>query len=348
MTQRPRKSRFPLQVQREERYVPRVRFKVVGRWLCGLAILCACGSAEAAEVTFRAPPPCDGAQSMQEQIERLIGRPLTEARDADFDVILEQTSNHGWRATVRTKPRDAKAEASEREFSGRTCAEVSDAAAVAIAMAIEQRDRDHTAEAAAASENSKQEEPPHTAKPPPAAASPKKTAVQESSHWRALVGLHGALEAGALPNPSPGAELDLSVGFARFRATLLGTLLAPQTKRFADGKGGEFQLALVGLLACGERRFGSVSGRACLGFELGRLSAEGVGVAAPRIGSAAWRAARVDVGAGWPVSPGFWITLGGALVAPLTRQTFVLNGSDRIFRPSSFGARGLLGVELEI
>jgi hypothetical protein len=333
-----------VQQQPDGRYCAWVRSRVFG-WLCGLALASACSSAQATDLVFRAPDRCDSAESVREQVERLIERPLSEAHGADFDVNVEQTEQ-GFRATVRTKPRNDTVAASEREFSGSSCGEVSDAAAVAIAMAIEQQEQ---AEAKGTSEASLQpKQVDSTASPAPASRAPKREAERNESRWRAFVGLQGALEDGALPSPSPGAELDLSAGFRRFRATLLGAVLAPQTERRADGTGGEFQLVLVGLLACADHPFGPVNGRGCVGFELGQLSAEGVGVVDPRIGNGAWRAARVDLGAGWPLGAGWSLTLRGALVAPLSRQTFVLNGNDRVFRPSSLGVRGLLGVELEI
>jgi hypothetical protein len=342
--QRVKKSIGRVQPRRDERYCARVRSKVVS-WLCGLALASACGSAEATELVFRAPARCESAESIREQVERLIERPLSEAHGADFEVTVEQTSEQRFRARVRTKPRNDAAAASEREFSAKTCGEVSDAAAVAIAMAIEQQEQ---AEARATSETSSEPKQPALATAPAPADRPPALAKPNGHRFRAFVGVQGALEDGALPNPSPGAELDLSAGFGAFHATVLGALLAPQTKRRADGTGGEFQLMLLGLLACGNRSLGPVNGRGCVGFELGQLSAEGVGVVDPRLGNGAWRAARVDLGLGWPLVTGLSVTLRGALVAPLTRQTFVLNGSDRVFRPSSFGVRGLLGVELEI
>lgn len=315
----------------------------VRQGVCGLAVAFAAARGGAAEVSFRGPPECERAEGVREQIERVVGRPLAEAEHADFAVSVEQAANHSWRATVRTTPRGPDPSPSEREFRGKTCAEVSDAAAVAIAMAIEQHDKDVDAEAPAANANSAETQTPNKPAPPPARSRPP-----TSPAWKAMLGAQGTIDAGALPNPSPGAELDLSAGFGKFHAMLLGAFLTPQTKRLANGNGGEFQLSLVGLLACGERPLGTLSARGCLGFELGQLAAEGAGVKNPRIGNGAWRAARVDLGAGWPLGAGLWLTFRTALVAPLARQTFVLNGTERIFRPSSFGARGLLGLELEI
>ncbi|HWA78591.1 MAG TPA: hypothetical protein VG937_39920 [Polyangiaceae bacterium] len=326
-----------------------MRLHGVHRWVLGVAVALATATAGATDVTFRAPGQCDRAEGVREQIERLIGRPLREAKDADFPVNVERTGNEAWRATVRTTPRGSDTRESEREFTGKTCSEVSDAAAVAIAMAIEQHATEAATESPSASEGSKETE---TQGAPARAAVDAKAAEQpatpERRAVRAMIGLHGGIETGALPNPAPGAEFELSVGVGKFRGTLLGALTTPQTQVLADGKGGEFQLLLAGLLACGARPLGPLDGSGCLGFELGQIAAEGVGVRNPRIGNGPWRAARADLGIALPLTSGLSVTLRGALAVPLTRQTFVVNATERVFRPGAFSLRALVGLELEL
>lgn len=328
-----------------------MRFQWVASWALGLAVVSA--NARPTELTFEGPPQCDHAEGVREQIERLVGRPLRESEGADFEVNAEQTANSNWRATVRTILRDTSASPNEREFKGKTCAEVSDAAAVAIAMTLEQHSQEAAAGAPATveapSKAPSEAHAPNRTPLAPAASRPNSgSAATKPSHWRARAALHGVIEKGSLPSPSPGTELHLAVGAGNFQAALLGSMLAPQSIRLADGKGGEFQLRLIGLLACGERSLGPMDGRACLGFEWGQLAAEGAGVRNPRIGNGTWRAARADLGVGRGLGSALSITLRGALVAPLDRQAFVLDGDERVFRPSSFSVRGLLGVELEI
>jgi hypothetical protein len=326
--------------------------------LVGRSFLCACAwafvmvtvRAHAAEVAFEAPSDCERAENVRDQIERLIGMPLEGVRGADFAVKVVGPSGTGWSATVHVTPRGGAQEPSARTITGQSCAEVSAAAAVSIAMAIEQERGTATAERPPPPASKKETTSPVETPAAPPTPAPTTRAPVESSGGKLhlALALHGLVDAGALPSPSPGAELDVKAGSSALYAVGFGSLLAPQEARLEDGRGGRFRLASVGLLACGQRTLAAFEGRACAGFEWGWMSAEGVRIDLPRTESAAYRALRVELGLGWPLGAQLSLVARGALLVPLAPPRFVLNGTEPVHQPSAFGGRALLGLEFEI
>jgi hypothetical protein len=307
--------------------------------------------AHAAEIQFEGPSECEPAENVRDQVERLIGRPLETVAGADFAVKVVGPSASAWSATVQVTPRGGTEEPSARTISGQSCAEVTAAAAISIAMAIEQ-DRE-AADPERPSPPTSERQPPspiatRTAPPTPVRTAKAPVDSASESKFHAAVALHVLFDAGALPSPSPGAELGVAVGSSGFYGVLFGSLLAPQTAQLPDGSGGEFRLTSGGLLACVQRSLAGFEGRACAGFEGGWMSAEGIRIAVPRTEGGAYRALRAELGFGWPLGAQLSLVARGALLGPLAPPRFVLNGKERVHRPSAFGGRALLGLELEI
>jgi hypothetical protein len=341
MLRKPSSGRYPRAVG------PRTSFLLSGVWAFALAIT----EAHAAEVSLEAPSDCERAENLRDQIERLIGKPLDGVLGADFAVEVVHSGVNAWSATVQVAPRGGAEEPSARTITGQSCAEVTAAAAVSIAMAIEQdREASDTERASLPPGESPKTSPAET-KPlaPTRERRPKAPADSASgSTFHLAFALSGLLDAGALPGPAPGAELHVRAGISGFYGVVFGSLLAPRTAELEDGRGGEFRLASGGLLACGERLLGGFRGRACAGFEGGWMSAEGVRVAEPRTEGGVYRALRAELGLGLPLGARMSLLARGALLAPLAPPRFVLNGTERVHQASAFGGRALLGLELEI
>jgi hypothetical protein len=307
--------------------------------------------ARAAEVQFGAPSECERGENLRDQIERLIGKPLDGVLGADFVVEVAHSSSSEWSATVQVRPRGGAEEPSARKITGQSCAEVTAAAAVSIAMAIEQDRDDSNAEPPPPSSGESRSPPPAAtpaAQKVPLRTPKAKVGSTSKGQLHVAFALHGLLDAGALPSPSPGVELDVRGGSSGFYGVVFGSLLAPQTAELSDGSGGEFRLASGGLLVCGQRSLGRFLGRACAGFEGGWMSAEGIRIAEPRTEGGAYRAIRTELGLGWPLGAQMSLVARGALLVPLSPPRFVLNGTERVHQPSAFGGRALLGLELEI
>jgi hypothetical protein len=166
-------------------------------------------TASAAEVAVDAPSECEGSENVRDQIERLIGKPLAAARSADFAIKVVRSGGNEWNATVQVTPRGGIEGPRARNITGQSCAEVTAAAAVSIAIAIEQ---DLGAGDAAAipdpgprdvAPSESQTTPPADAPGTPVRQSPARKAPSSRSKIRTAAALHGLVDAGALPNPSP-------------------------------------------------------------------------------------------------------------------------------------------------
>ena len=79
---------------------------------------------------------------MTAQVERLIGRSLRDVAAVDFEVSVQHVAGRPtpWTLVVRTLVPDTAIEPRTRELNGASCAEVTDAAAVAIAMVVQEQD----------------------------------------------------------------------------------------------------------------------------------------------------------------------------------------------------------------
>jgi hypothetical protein len=321
----------------------------------GFAALIGPVPAYAADLAWTAPGDCATRASAQEQIERLVGRSLAEVEHVDFQVEIARSGAREWRVAVRTIARDGGARV--RELTGASCAEVADAAAVAIAMAIEASDESDLAQQPPAGDVAADDAPvPPDARArdeAPAQPAPERTSTAASTPaspdaLRFALGAGLMLDHGSLPELAPGAELALSLGWRALRLTALGEFFPNQQTRLSSNPdhGGEFRLALGGLLACGERGFGALAAFGCGGFELGRLSAKGIGVHNPRFGDSGWQALRAELGGRYEFVAGLGVLLRAGIALPLERRAFVLDATQTVHRPSSAALRALIGLEL--
>src|SRR5256885_2325230 len=81
-----------------------------------------------------------------------------------------------------------------------------------------------------------------------------------------------------------GREVAVVLGGSGFRIGLGGFAYLPRVAHVTSSAGGEVDLLGAAADACAVVGAGSPRGLACGGFELGRLSAQGVGISRPRLG----------------------------------------------------------------
>ncbi|HEY4392956.1 MAG TPA: hypothetical protein VGP64_02790 [Polyangia bacterium] len=304
--------------------------------------------ARAAELSVDAPPACVDPATLAEEVGDLIGRPLAEVAGVDFRVRIAEMSPQKWRLQLETLDGQGAAGAptvrGSREIDGAGCAELAEAASVAIAVSVRSIEAARSAPPPAAAVR------PSPPIPPPGspAATPSvalATRAPPRAVWRPSVTLAFAFDAGALPSASPGLELEGDLQRQALRLVLLATWFTSQDTVGPGGVGGTFQLALGGGLACYAPRWRRWTALACGGGELGPLAGTG-NVAHPETGAVLWRAVRAEAGATVAVGPNTAILLRAALVRPLVRPDFVLDESQLVYRPSAVTVRLTAGLEL--
>lgn len=299
-------------------------------------------TARAATLRFSVPSDCDPRADVIEDVERLIGRSLDEV-DAEFDIRITARKKGGYELLI-SNPRSGKD--AERRLAGDTCAEIGNAASVTLAIAIRLDAEPEAEPEPAATQQRAPTAPARPAPPQPvrdAVPRPRPPGGANPAPF-ALLGLSAVVDTGALPAVVGGGELSAGIGWRSVRFLALGTFLAPASASLAHGRGGEFRLFAASPLVCFERPR-SFSVRGCLGFELGRLSGEGTGVARTRLGSALWAAPRGDAGVTFALADGLAGVAGLGLLMPLSRPPFVLDAGEAVHRSAAFDLRGRLGVE---
>jgi hypothetical protein len=288
-------------------------------------------TASAATIKVTAPLDCVEANGIGEQVDGLIGRPVGSVDGVDFEVtISDRPGQQPWRLRLDTLG-GASRDRRTRELTAGTCAELADAAAVAIAVSIASRD-----DAAAAA-------PP--AEPPPAV--PVVTARPAATPAPAQVGLEVSAvgEVGAVPAATLGLVVGGVLQMGSLRLVADGALFAPRRALLSGGAGGEFQLAVLGGLACATGGLGRVLVLGCGGAEVGRLSGDGLGVRNPSSRAELWFAGRAEAGANFSIGPRAALALRVGAALPVFRPTFLLDATT-VYRPASVTGRATAGVEL--
>jgi hypothetical protein len=291
-----------------------------------------------AEVRVRAVDSCADVSAITEQAEVLLGRPLASVEGVDFEVDISAGAAPAWRLRVDTVDR-ADGSRRTREIAGHGCAELADAAAVAIAMSVNADPGKTDASAGARDPAAPGTAPPVSNTPPslPPPGRPPREPI------RPAIALGLTADAGALPGLALGAMLAAELRRGSLRLAVQATLLPSAETRMANGIGGDFQLIAGAVLACFGHGFGRWTGGACAGGEVGRLSGEGMGVSSPRLGSALWLAGRAELAADVPIGGRFSFILRAGIAVPTSRPGFVVDGTLRVHQASRVTARSLLG-----
>jgi hypothetical protein len=303
--------------------------------------------AEAAQLSVDAPESCLDPSTLAEEVGDLIGKPLGSVADVDFRIRISETPKRRWRLRLemvdhRSDGDGPPAIRGSREIEGATCAELAEAASVAIAGAV----RSISPETAAA-------EPGRPATPeamPPSPASLARAArPTPTPGWHPAVALALATDTGALPKTGLGVDLEGDFQRGSLRLIALATWFGSRDTIGAGDVGGTFQLALGGMLACYAPRWGRWTPLACGGIELGRLAGTGTGtgVARPETGDALWRAGRADLGVTAALAANTALVLRAGMAVPLSHPAFVLDESELVYRPGELAGRLTVGLELE-
>jgi hypothetical protein len=302
--------------------------------------------AEAAQLSVDAPESCLDPSTLADEVGDLIGKPLGSVADVDFRIQISETPQRRWRLRLemidqRPGGDGTPAIRGSREIEGATCAELAEAASVAIAVSV----RSISPETAAP-DPGRLATPEAT--PPPGAKATGSLGLpaRERPSWHPAVALALAIVTGALPNTGLGVDLEGDFQRGSLRLVALATWFGSQDTVGIDDAGGTFQLALGGALACYAPHWGRWTPLACGGFELGRLAGTGL-VAHPETGDVFWRAARADLGVTAALGGNTALLLRAGMAVPQSRPAFVLDGSQLVYRPGGLAGRLTAGLELE-
>lgn len=308
------------------------------------------GSLRASELSWEGVPGCADREPLLFELERALGKPLSEAGELTFHVSLE-SSGARVRARVRADDAEASGAGDERVLEAASCPELTDTLAVALSLAI---GRSETAAPepplgarATASETLEQATTAGVDTSDAENADDEAGGGPRPSAYALLVA-----DVGSLPHPALGAGLGVELSWARLRVQLGAAMFWPQRAEWAAGSNVGADVGLtVGIARACTPALSSAS-RAftvpvCGGLELGRMDGAGYGVLAARSREILWIAPRADVGLAWAL-PDTRLRLETSLgaVLPLNRDEFIFDGMGTIHRPSRIAGR--LGASLNL
>lgn len=158
-------------------------------------------------------------------------------------------------------------------------------------------------------------------------------------------------DSGSLPQTAWGVALGGGLRWPALELRVIGTLL-PERRGAVEGAGpgtpgAEIGLFTVAALACTplDARDAAIELGACLGWELGRMTATGTGVQQPHRETTTWSGPRLDLAARLALPAGaLWLELLLSVAAPLGRDEFILRNIGSVYRPPSIVGRAGLGL----
>jgi hypothetical protein len=289
---------------------------VLAATLVGLAIGRAATAAEP-ELTlaWQAPAGCPASADVEAQFGRLLGGAARapSGKHIEASVLVRASSPDTWTLELATVLDGA---VGRRSLAGDSCASVSSAAALILALMIDPAAAERAVLAPA---------PPAPAAAPPVRARPPEAVVTAGAlpptapSWGAFARVFGGAAVGLLPGAAPSAGLALGARRGRFAGELLGAA-TDERREGAAADAGDFRLLVVGARACGALGGRAVVWQLCAGGELERLT--GAGVTSPA------HDAHALMGAS---------TAGVLVTVPLGRRvglTLDVDGALRLYHPS--------------
>ena len=355
------------------------------RWFGALAALVALLGASRANaeplqrgalsLEWTAPGGCPNRVEVVERIEALLGVRIDELRPEPIaaKADVRQIGPALFELTLETHQSDQRF---ARSMQAPSCAELSDAGALVLALAIDPTLAERQARAGAAGPETSAlpAETPAAPAAEPAATPPEKkpapkpkVAVQtlETADPRdeppppspesppvPLAGaarLEGVVDLGSVATLSAGVRASAALEVGAFRLGL-GFLWLPPTRSYVEGsttQGGDIDLVAGQFFGCRLALDGDFELELCADLELGRIHGSGVGTDTQRDGSALWFGFGADLtGRVW-VAKKLALTAGiGALVVPQGIE-FTLENVGTAHDSSPVVGRGTLGVETE-
>jgi hypothetical protein len=308
--------------------------------LVAVLVLAVVSSARASDdpslrIVWEAPEGCPGARALDERLRTSLGGDPAELGRLGLVQADVEPQPGGYRLTLSVHDGER---VSERVFEAARCAELVEAAAVAITLALQAPAVEIPPPPAS--------EPPRVSPPPPAARDeappPEPSPAGTSLRWS--LGAAGVLDVGALPSPALGVAISGRVALGAWSLGPYGVVLAPQQEAVGPGEQVEFGLFVAGLRGCYGALSGSLELSGCAAFEAGRFQAQGVALSPGRDVQDTWLAPSAGLGGGWHIAPGVRFDLGLDAIAPLGRKQYSVNRSEYVHAPSALSGRLSLGL----
>jgi hypothetical protein len=320
------------------------------------------------ELVWSAPPGCPREAAVRAEVERLVGRGARAGAEAPVHAAALVTyDQRRWRATIAITGADASPR--QREIEGETCAQVADAAAVIVALAI-----DPAAGSSLAAPPKPVASPPSPPLSPPPASPPllvpqppvQLTPLGPSAPLspvppspapqsrpmskRLALGIKavGGVDIQSLSKPWLGVGLGGILGFSqnRIEIAMFGWLPEVVNMPRKPYVGAQISLFVGSARYCRTIVSGTLGLAGCGGMELGSIHAASFGVSSRSAGSAFWLAPGLGLVGLLSSSRHLALSFELAGVAPSFRRSFWITGLGEVYRPPELTVRAVMGAEV--
>jgi hypothetical protein len=289
---------------------------------------CVCASSARAEPELSLGWPtrtdCPDQAYVLQRIEAQLARKLGERRMTLRASVAIAHDEAGYRLTLRTVRGE---ERGERVFQAVSCSEVSEAAALLIALTTE------------------------APEPPRAALAPVDPSPARAASYLLRAGLTG--ERGSLPRVTAGAELALAVAWQRGQVELAALWLpAVHSERSAQGARVAVTLWTTRASYCHDLLGRRLRLLGCAGAEFGRGTGRGSALRNATVRHYAWVAGFIGLRVVSELTQRLRLYLEPGLAVPLFRGRYVSLGADAerddevLHTPSVASARLAFGAQL--
>lgn len=299
----------------------------------------------ATELEWSAPESCS-EDSFVQQVEDNLQQSLAELTLESIAVMVTEGPS-AWVLEFSLHEEGTERPPS-RKLTGASCADVSGAAAVAVAMALHSRAGQQRASEPAPAVQPAAESPVATGDVSPDEREPAAPAATEESgppyQWPIQLLLLG--DVSLLGTPSYGLGVGVGVARGSWEGALSGAVLPKVELRTSDTLGMTLGASMGMAAGCFHVGGPPATPRVCLGYELGVVYGEGsgTGLRVSRQQRALWHALRPEVGLGVPLAPGLSLRLFAGAAVRLSRARFVYDAGRVAHEMPSISARGTIGV----
>lgn len=336
-------------------------------------LVCGAGLAEPIErgdfrIAWKAPADCPTDRETLARVEALLGARVSEMKlvplaargrvtaiaPGHYELVLE--TFQGEQRFLRT-------------MQAGSCAELTDAGALVLALAIDPTLSERRASAtpghdatsakaeagpdgppsAAAPSATTRRPPPRSRPPRPATSAPSRPPsparpLHHDGPVHFLVGARAVVDFGSIADVAVGPGVGLALQWRGLEASLDGVWL-PRRRTLAEpGKGGDISLTATNLRACYRPLAGTFEALGCVVFELGSLDGDGVGTVVRTHRSGLWAAPGGMVGGRVRLGSRILVALGAGALVPIQPIDFTLDNVGLVRRVPPLVARVEAGL----
>jgi hypothetical protein len=288
----------------------------------------------AVALTWEAGAGCPAKAEVESAIRDVVGS--GGGADSLRARVVVAPSGDAWRAEVVLS---RGGETSTRTVDGDSCASVTDAVTVIVALAADPSARAAEPEARGAPPDGAATDRLARAEGPPAKDSPRRFFFAGASLL-----VDGAM----LPSTDAGPEIVLGYRPRHVRLEIDGALLAPERATLAASasEGANFWLVHAGARGCWIPLEGAVDLGPCAGTGLDVVSAQGFGARSTSSATGAFATSFFGAMATVRLGERLALRLEGGAHVPIERPTFVIEGTGLVHRVPVASLRASAGVEL--